>query len=165
MAGDDLAELEQALQTMIDGLGPAQRRRATRAIAAELRRSQSERVAAQLNPDGTPFEARKPRTTSHRKGVAAKAGARRATSVARKAMFAKLRTSRFLKARSDADSVEVGFTGRAAQIARVHQEGLRDKVDPGRSSAEALYPVRRILGLTGDDRDRMLDVLAALAGL
>ncbi|WP_019833766.1 phage virion morphogenesis protein [Sphingomonas sp. PR090111-T3T-6A] len=156
----DLAELEKVLQTMIDGLAPGQRRRATRMIAAELRRSQSDRIAAQLNPDGSPFEPRKPR----KKGVGGRAAARARASVSRKAMFAKLRTSRFLKARSDADSVEVGFAGRAAQIARVHQEGLRDKVDAKRSSAEATYPIRRILGLTGDDRQRALDVVASLLG-
>jgi len=158
---EDLAELEATLARIVDGLNPAQRRRATRAIAAELRRAQAQRIAAQVNPDGVPFEPRKPRLADHHKGVSAKAAARGGRTV-RRAMFAKLRTTRYLKARSTADSAEVGFGGRAARIARVHQEGLRDKVDPKRSTAEALYPMRRLLGFAGADRERILDHLLAL---
>jgi len=157
---DDLDQLTKLAEAMIAGMSAEQRRRATRAIGAELRRSQAARIAAQVNPDGTPFEPRKPRLRSHHK-VADRAKARR-TSVARKAMFAKLRTNRFLRAKTDADTVEVGFTGRAAQIARVHQEGLRDKVDPKHSGVETTYPVRRLLGIAGDDRDMICERLMAM---
>lgn len=159
---EDLDELEKVLGTIVAGLSTAARRRATRAISAELRRSQSGRIAAQLNPDGTPFEPRKPRLASHHKGVAGKAAGKRARSVTRRAMFAKIRASRFLKARSDADTVEVGFTGSAARIARVHQEGLRDKVDAKRSDAEAIYPIRRILGISKNDRESTLKILSEI---
>jgi phage virion morphogenesis protein len=162
---EDLDELAKTLDTIVAGLSAGERRRATRAIATELRRSQAERIASQLNPDGTPFEPRKPRFVSHHKGVAARAARRRAANVARRAMFAKLRTSRFLKARSDADTIEVGFSGNAARIARVHQEGLRDKVDSRRSSADAIYPIRRILGLSSSDRAQILKAIVNLMGL
>lgn len=161
---EDLDELAKVLGTIVAGLSSEARRSAARAIAAEVRKSQSERIAAQLNPDGTPFEPRKPRLVSDHKGVAGKAAGKGARSVARRAMFAKLRTSRFLKARSDSDTIEVGFTGSAARIARVHQEGLRDKVDARRSSAEAQYPIRRLLGLAVGDREKMLDRVSGLFG-
>ncbi|ARS98725.1 TPA: phage virion morphogenesis protein [Klebsiella pneumoniae] len=65
-------------------------------------------------------------------------------------MFRRLRTARFLKTRATADGVEVGYSGVAARIARVHQFGLRDKVNS--SGAMATYPRRELLGLSKADR-------------
>ncbi|HBQ5421759.1 TPA: phage virion morphogenesis protein [Klebsiella pneumoniae] len=65
-------------------------------------------------------------------------------------MFRRLRTARFLKTRATADGVEVGYSGVAARIARVHQFGLRDKVNS--SGAMATYPRRELLGLSKTDR-------------
>lgn len=65
-------------------------------------------------------------------------------------MFQRLRTSRFLKGRADAEGATVGFSGVAAKIARVHQFGLRDKVN--NSGAVATYPRRELLGLSKADR-------------
>ncbi|NIG47346.1 phage virion morphogenesis protein [Klebsiella sp. Ap-874] len=65
-------------------------------------------------------------------------------------MFRRLRTARFLKTRSTADGVEVGYSGVAARIARVHQLGLRDKVNE--TGAMANYPRRELLGLSKADR-------------
>lgn len=65
-------------------------------------------------------------------------------------MFRRLRTARFLKTRATADGVEVGYSGVAARIARIHQFGLRDKVNS--SGAMATYPRRELLGLSKADR-------------
>ncbi|HDS7013010.1 TPA: phage virion morphogenesis protein [Klebsiella variicola] len=65
-------------------------------------------------------------------------------------MFRRLRTARFLKASATPDGAEVGFSGVAARIARVHQLGLRDKVNS--SGAMATYPRRELLGLSKVDR-------------
>ncbi|WP_454886168.1 phage virion morphogenesis protein [Sphingomonas oryzagri] len=157
---EDLEQLTKLAEAMVAGMSAEQRRRATRAMGAELRRAQAARIAAQVNPDGTPFEPRKPRLRSHHK-VADRAKAKRG-AVARKAMFVKLRTNRFLRAKTDADTIEVGFTGQAARIAWVHQEGLRDKIDPKHSSVEATYPIRRLLGVAGADRERLLDRLIGI---
>jgi len=159
---EDLAALERTFAALVADIAPDRRRRLTRALAAELRRAQAQRIAAQVDPDGVPFEPRKSRGP-HRRGVAGKAAGRRLTNGAGKAMFRKLRGARYLKARSDPGTIEVGFfAGRAGRIARVHQEGLRDKVDRERSSVEATYPVRRLLGLAGADRERLLDRLLAM---
>lgn len=63
-------------------------------------------------------------------------------------MFQRLRTARFLKMRASADGAEVGYSGVAARIARVHQFGEREQVGPG---AFATYPVRELLGLSKAD--------------
>lgn len=65
-------------------------------------------------------------------------------------MFRRLRTARFLKTSATPDGVEVGFSGVAARIARVHQLGLRDKVND--SGAMVTYPRRELLGLSKADR-------------
>ncbi|HGU6577690.1 TPA: phage virion morphogenesis protein [Klebsiella pneumoniae] len=65
-------------------------------------------------------------------------------------MFRRLRTARFLKTSATPEGVEVGFSGVAARIARVHQFGLRDKVNS--SGAMATYPRRELLGLSKADR-------------
>lgn len=65
-------------------------------------------------------------------------------------MFRRLRTTRFLKASATSEGASVGFNGVAARIARVHQYGLRDRVND--SGAMASYPRRELLGLSKSDR-------------
>ncbi|HIF6264382.1 TPA: phage virion morphogenesis protein [Raoultella ornithinolytica] len=65
-------------------------------------------------------------------------------------MFRRLRTTSFLKARATSEGASVGFSGVAARIARVHQYGLRDRVND--SGAMATYPRRELLGLSKADR-------------
>ncbi|WP_329605455.1 phage virion morphogenesis protein [Undibacterium umbellatum] len=60
-------------------------------------------------------------------------------------MFNKLRTNTHLKAKPDGNGLEVGFYGRVARIARVHQYGLRDRVVAG--GGDVQYEQRRVLGL------------------
>ena len=82
-----------------------------RAVARDLRRSQSARIAAQLNPDGTPFAPRRPRLRDQ-------AGALRRKVERRKdPMFRKLRLARWLKAEGSAEEASVGFSGGALRIA------------------------------------------------
>lgn len=126
-----------------------------RSIALELRRSQQKRIAAQMAPDGSPFAPRRPQGQSLRD--------KRGSIRRRKgAMFVKLRTARWLKATATAQGAEVGFVGRVARLARVHQEGLSDQVAPG--GRVVRYAARRLLGFSSADRemirDRILDHLS-----
>lgn len=63
-------------------------------------------------------------------------------------MFVKLRTARFLKTKATSEVAEVGFSGMAARIARIHQYGLREQVGPG---AFAQYAPRVLLGISKAD--------------
>ncbi|EFN7664138.1 TPA: phage virion morphogenesis protein [Escherichia coli] len=85
----------------------------------------------------------------------------RQTSKKNTPMFARLRTYRWLKMRSDAEGAVVGFDGLAARIARVHQAGLRDEVAPG---VMTTYPVRELLGVTAADERRMRDTIIRSLG-
>ncbi|WP_370555507.1 phage virion morphogenesis protein [Edwardsiella tarda] len=72
------------------------------------------------------------------------------------AMFQKLRAARFLKMQATPQGVTVGYQGRAARIARVHQFGLRDQVGAG---VMAQYPARELLGLTPQDERQLTDII------
>jgi phage virion morphogenesis protein len=145
---DDLNALEDWAGALLNRLQPAERRKVTQSIARELRRSQQQRIAAQRNPDGTPFAPRKPREP-----LRAKEG-----RVKRK-MFTKLRAAKHLKLQSDASSIAIGFLGRTARLARVHQYGLRDR--PGRNSPDIQYARRELLGFSPAELDMIRDQLLA----
>lgn len=149
MSADPLQQLEDWAAPLLAKLSPTEQRKLARLIAQDLRRGQSARIAQQRNLDGTPYEPRKPNKVRERKGKTIQA------------MFEKMRTARFLRTQSTGQEAAVAITGRAARIARVHQDGLRDQVRPGGPSI--IYPRRELLGLTDDDRtlirDRLIDHL------
>ena len=148
--GDTFAPLLAELERMTSALDAGQRRRLAMRMGRELRRSQSKRIAAQQNPDGSPFQPRKPR---ERHGGGA---------IRRGAMFRKLRQQRWFRIRAMVDGLELGFTPAAARIARVHQLGLVDRVSKEPGSPEVRYPVRQLIGFT-EDEIRMLVQMAAEA--
>lgn len=88
---------------------------------------------------------------------------RRKGRIRQRAMFRKMRLSRTLKAGATDTEAWVGFSGRAAEIARVHQEGLKDR--PSAKAKPVRYAKRELIGLTEAERSRILDmVLAKVAG-
>jgi len=140
---DELTQLELWAAPLLAKLAPAQRRQLARTIALDLRRAQQQRIAAQKAPEGTSYPPRKHRAESLR----SKRGAIRRKG----AMFAKLRMARWLKTNATAEGAEVGFFGRVARLARVHQEGGMDMVSPNGPMAK--YPARPLLGFTSTDRE------------
>jgi len=144
---DDLALLEDWATGLLLKLAPASRRAIALTISRALRQSQQQRIAAQMGPDGAAFAPRKPR-----KNLRGKKG-----RIKRDAMFTKLRTAKYLKAKATADGASVEFTGRAGQIARVHQDGGEDRVSP--KGPLVRYPRRRLLGFAGIDRTMIRDIL------
>lgn len=141
----DLRDLEEWAAPLLAKLSPNERRKLARTIGQRLRQSQRARIAAQQNPDGSPFAPRKPQNRNRR------------GSVRRRAMFSKIRQARHLRVVVTAAGVEVGFSGRVAQIARIHQYGLRDRL--GRDGPNVQYPQRELLGFTDADRNLVRDLL------
>lgn len=65
-------------------------------------------------------------------------------------MFAKLRTARHLKVRSNGNEVSVGFNGSSATIAAVHQYGL--SASPSKNKDfKVQYAQRELLGFSESD--------------
>lgn len=98
----------------------------------------------QRNPDGTAYEPR-------RVPVRTKQGR------IRRQMFAKLRTTKFLKTAASADSASVEFAGQVQRIARVHHCGLRDRVSL--RGVEIKYSERKLLGLNKNVRTSVEEAL------
>lgn len=142
---DDLQALEDWVTPMLAQLDRQARRTLARKVAQDLRRAQRERIKAQKNPDGSPFEPRKPQARSQ------------SGSIRRNVMFAKIRQAKFLKGRGLGDAATVGFAGRVARIARVHQYGLRDSVD--RNGPKYNYPERELIGYSDEDRAVIRDMI------
>ncbi|WP_017477253.1 phage virion morphogenesis protein [Pseudomonas sp. PAMC 26793] len=143
----NLEALETWAAVLLARLEPGERSKLARSIGQELRRSQQKRVMAQENPDGSKYSPRKHRDLRGKQG-----------RVRRKlAMFQKLRNTKYLKARGDSNTVTVGFTGRVARIARVHQYGLKDRAERG--APEVRYAQRETLGFTEFDLDLIRDRL------
>ena len=147
-------EVQAKLTALITNLSPQARRQLGRKIGQALRKSQSNRIARQQNPDGSAFEPRKPRKEFRKKKGRIK----------RKAMFAKLRTARHLKVRSNGNEVSVGFNGSSAAIAAVHQYGLSTSPSKDKDF-KVQYAQRELLGFAKEDIE-MIErfVLRAIEG-
>src|SRR5450830_1893930 len=145
----DLTAFEAWAAGLLSKLGPGQRRAIGHQVAIALRRSQAQRIAQQRAPDGTSYVPRK-----NRKEFRGKAGRIKRQKAA---MFNKLRTTAYLQTRVDENQISVGFFGRVARLAHVHQEGLADRVAP--TGPKYTYPARPLLGFSSSDHALIRDVL------
>ena len=136
---DQLQDLEEWAGLLLHRLEPAARTSLARTIAQQLRRGQQQRIQEQRNPDGSQYVPRKQRNLRGKQGRIQRRGK----------MFRKLRTASFLKARPDNNVISVGFTGRIARIARVHQYGLKDRAERG--APDTRYEKREVLGFTEEN--------------
>lgn len=143
----DLRSLEDWASGLIASLDGQSRRALAREIAKELRDRQAKRIGEQLNPDGTPYAPRKPRLR------------RNGGAIRRKAMFAKLRTAKYLKVEASPAAATLVFAGAVQRMAQVHQYGLRDRVSRKSSSPEIQYQTRELLGIAAADRDLLADII------
>ncbi|WP_460645832.1 phage virion morphogenesis protein [Leclercia adecarboxylata] len=141
----DFTPFEQRLEALIASLSPAGRRRLTVDIAKEMRQRQQQRIKSQTAPDGSAYTPRKQQPIKGKKGRI------------KREMFAKLRTSRYMKASGGDSAAAVEFTGKVQRIARVHQSGLKDR--PGRDSPAVQYPERQLLGFSDDDQQLVESII------
>ena len=135
---------EDALSSLLANMDGKARRQLARDIAKQLRQSQQRRIAAQLNPDGSAFEKRKPQVRAQKGKL-------------RRTMFSKLRTAKYLKTDAKPDAAVLGFISTVGRIAAVHQYGLRDRAQKG--GHEVQYPSRQLLGFTDADIDAIRDAV------
>ena len=147
---DDLTLLETWCAPLLAKLTAGQRTQVARKIGQALRRSQHQRIVANRAPDGGSYLPRKRRAEPLR----AKKGRIKRK---RDAMFQRIGRAAYLKVQASPSDVSVGFFGRVARIARVHQEGRTDRIN--REGRTARYPVRELLGFTQADTRMVRDLL------
>lgn len=123
------------LDTLAKKLSRRERWKMLNTIIRDVRKSQQARIGQQRNPDGSAYQPRKPRLR------------KKQGKIKRRAMFAKLRTNKYMRIHTTTDSAKVYVPGQAGYIGRFHQFGLRGKVDKN-SPSMASYPKREILGLS-----------------
>ena len=128
----ELQKVDDWLSALLANLEPAARSRMMRQLAQELRRTQQQNIRMQRNPDGSSYEPRRVTARSKKGRI-------------KRQMFAKLRTTKYLKTAASADSASVQFEGKVQRIARVHHYGLRDRVS--RNGPEVRYAERQLLGI------------------
>ena len=137
----DLEALTDYLGTMLSQLSDAERRKLEMNIARKLRASQKKRITSQQNPDGAAYVPRKNRLRDKKHKIKNK-------------MFNVIKNAKYMRMERTPQGVAVGFAGRIAFIARVHQFGLKDKVD--RDGPTVKYASRELLGFT-DEEIRMIE--------
>ncbi|MBW4211152.1 phage virion morphogenesis protein [Enterobacter asburiae] len=136
---------DDKLAGLLASLSPAGRRKLAGEIAKQLRATQQQRIKLQKAPDGSPYQARK------RQPLRAKTGR------IKRAMFQKLRTSRYMKATGRENSAVVEFTGKVQRIAQVHQYGLKDR--PNKHAQDVQYPKRHLIGVSMPDKHEMVKII------
>lgn len=141
---DNLHKVDEWLAALLANLEPAACQRMMRELAQELRRNQQQNIRLQRNPDGSGYEPRKV-TARTKKGRI------------KRQMFAKLRTTKYLKTAASAESASVQFEGKVQRMARVHHYGLRDRVSL--KGPEVRYAERRLLGANDEVEAVTCDII------
>ncbi|MRS20768.1 phage virion morphogenesis protein [Enterobacteriaceae bacterium RIT692] len=141
----DLQLVNDRLNALIGNLSPSSRKEMARNIAKKLRASQQQNIKRQQAPDGTPFKPRKAQPIRSKKGRV------------KREMFAKLRTTKYLKARATSDEAVVEFAVNVQRMVRVHQYGLRDR--PSRRGKDVRYNARPLLGLSEENLNNIQNAI------
>ncbi len=151
-----VAPLAEMLEQLGERIAPTERKQLARDIGAQLRREQVARIRANLTPEGDPMVPRKAqRQRPSRKGAPPTL---RQPKLGR--MFKK--APRLMRLRASADDLELGWFGAAAAVLALHQSGGRDQVGRAANAPFADYPARPLIGLSPEDRLRILDRVASL---
>jgi phage virion morphogenesis protein len=140
----ELHEVDAWLAALLSQLEPTARKKMLREVARDVRRIQQANITAQRSPDGTAWEPRRVSARSKKGRI-------------RRGMFAKLKTTKYLKAKTDADAAEVAFIPGVQKLARVHHYGLRDRVS--RRGPMVKYAERLLLGVNTDVRKKIEHIL------
>jgi phage virion morphogenesis protein len=114
-----------------------------REVARDVRRIQQQNITAQRSPDGTAWEPR--RVTARTK-----------PGRIRRKMFARLKSTKFLKDSANPWRGEISFTQNVQHIARVHNFGLREKLN---EQTTIKYEERQSIGLNDKTMQTINDAL------
>ena len=128
------AALNRWFDQFLQHLEPSQRRELMRRLAQGLRVRSKDRIKQQKEPNGNRFTPRKRDQIGNikRKG----------------AMFNKI--GQRLKTEYSAEKASIGFGGRSAYIAKVHQEGRT--IRPTDRAKPTKYPIRELVGFSQADQ-------------
>ncbi|MDW5418896.1 phage virion morphogenesis protein [Iodobacter sp. CM08] len=147
---ENFKELEGWAAGLLGNLDAKALRRMNKKLAMELRKRQQAHIAAQQNPDGTPYAPRLPQQRKKKGRI-------------KRQMFAKLRTARHLKTQSSDTGAVVRFSPSTARIAQIHQFGLSGRVNKT-GTIKHKYAARVLLGFNNKDNAYILDLITQQIG-
>lgn len=139
---DAIVGLNHWLDQIALRLEPGQRRELMRRLAQGLRVRHRDRIKQQRDPDGYRFIPRK----RNQIGRIKRQGA----------LFQNI--GKQLKTEYSSDHAAVGFGGRTAIVARVHQEGKTIK--PSRYAKATIYPIRETVGFSQEDEIYIMKIIS-----
>lgn len=150
---ETLEGFDEFFGKILAGLSPAARHKATRRLAQELLKSNTDRIKQNVSPDGSQMEKRKPRL-DRRGRLRSKQGGK---------MFRRLGLQREWVIRATSDTAEVSQR-RNNRIARIHHEGLRAFVGRNKDGKKTYtkYPTRRLLGFAREDEELAMELAEQL---
>ena len=146
----EFARLDEWARSLLQSFSPRERKSLLVRMGRELRRTNKKRLTRQTAPDGTPWPKRKPQPSP--KGEKRK----------RAKMFLGLRKNRHMQLRVTTNTLELGFSGRTGQIARIHHQGLRERLKArqrGKPGPLVKFAARQLIGLSENDRHMLNDLL------
>ena len=132
---DAIAGLNHWLDQIALRLEPGQRRELMRRLAQGLRIRHRDRIKQQRDPDGYRFIPRK----RNQIGRIKRQGA----------LFQNI--GKQLKTEYSSDHAAVGFGGRTASVAKVHQDG--ENIKPNKYAKATQYSIRKLVGFSKDDEN------------
>jgi phage virion morphogenesis protein len=160
MSVPDLDRLQLSLEQLLATIEPGARRRLALAMGRRVKSANAARIRANVTPEGDAMVPRKRRIARPNR-----LGRPEPLAPEKKGrMFRKAASPRWLRVRADADSVEIGYSGKGARILRVHQDGGREQVGPQPDAPFANYPARPLIGLSPTDREALLEMVAIALG-
>lgn len=132
----DLQALTEHIGAMLNQLSDAERHKLEMKVARKLRTSQKSRITKQQDPSGSSYIPRKFRLRDKKNKIKNK-------------MFNAIKNAKYMRIERTPEGIAIGFMGRVASIARVHQFGLRDKVE--KDGPTVKYASRELLGFTPEE--------------
>lgn len=138
---DAIAGLNHWLDGFSEKLAPSQKKELMRILAQGMRLRFKDRIAGQRDPDGKRFIPRKRDQIGNIKRQGA--------------MFKGI--TKQLKTKYTAVQAEIGFSGRTAYVASVHQEGKT--IRPTSKAKPTRYSIRELVGFGEDDQKWAISVI------
>ena len=136
---------------ILQGLEPGQRKKAALKLGQALRRSNLKRIEANVQPDGSPMDPRKPRKDA-RGRLRKKAGGK---------MFQGLRFAKHWRIDADQDGVLISASSpvvdRNASVSQFGETAIVGRLR-NRTPVRYRYPERRLLGFGPEDSDLALQI-------
>lgn len=143
----DIARFQSDMLELLNGLGADKLKTISKRVSDYLQKSNQERIKSQRTVEGGAFAPRKRLAQPNAYQQ----------SRQNKLLLGGLASAARLQANHSKDRIEVGYSGRAAQLARWHNEGVTQRLPSGQS---IVVPSRHYFGISTADINAIETIIA-----